>query len=53
MYDIYLTDVKIYHLLPTLLGKKFYEKKKYVWFTISTCAVWLDIITGTKFDENK
>lgn len=29
MYDIYLTDVKIYHLLPVLLGKKFYEKKRF------------------------
>ena len=51
MYDIYLTDVKIYHLLPTLLGKKFYEKKKYG-LTINTCTVWEEM-TGIKFDENK
>ncbi|EDV27752.1 uncharacterized protein TRIADDRAFT_53766 [Trichoplax adhaerens] len=29
MYDLFLADDRIYHLLPPYLGKKFFEKKKY------------------------
>lgn len=28
-YDVFLTDRRLYHMLPRLLGKKFFEKKKY------------------------
>ena len=27
-YDVFLTDKRIYQMLPRLLGKKFFEKKK-------------------------
>ena len=30
IYDLYLTDKRLYHLLPRQLGKKFFEKKKFV-----------------------
>ena len=30
VYDLYLTDKRLYHLLPRQLGKKFFEKKKFV-----------------------
>ena len=29
-YDVFLTDKRIYQMLPRLLGKKFFEKKKSV-----------------------
>lgn len=29
-YDVFLTDKRLYHMLPRLLGKKFFEKKKWV-----------------------
>ena len=41
MYDIYLTDIKIYHLLPALLGKKFYEKKRFEFMRIYKCIQYL------------
>lgn len=28
-YDVFLCDKRVYDRLPTLLGKKFFEKKKY------------------------
>ena len=28
MYDVFLCDNQIYHILPRLLGKEFYRKKK-------------------------
>ena len=30
LYDVFICDDRIYHLLPKLLGKAFFAKKKWV-----------------------
>lgn len=39
-YDVFLTDKRIYQMLPRLLGKKFFEKKKYVLLVMYYVCEW-------------